>query len=216
MKFYKSCCKKDRAVNSIYLLKQFKQQFYFSYFNNKWIRNTFQTCFKTTTWSGQSLVAETLRDRSRSANVTLLGFPGSEERKKDVYSPCTECNGLHAGCFHRRTIRAEFHGSLNKSLDRDYYWKSRPRMLLKHRAKTGIRGVEKEGSRIHSRSYFSTKYPTPLLPNYPFVIYVTLVYPINYKLDLYVSYVKRTRIASRNSYILNLETKQLFCNRAVF
>lgn len=82
------------------------------------------------------------RSRTRSVSVTFTGVRVSGKRgkkEKTVYSrpnPCAEYNGQRNGrCFHRRTIRAEFHGSLNKSLDRAIIIENpRPRMLFKQRA----------------------------------------------------------------------------------
>lgn len=75
---------------------------------------------------------------TRSVNVTFTEFPGSEERKKESLFSAQSVHGI------QRAQRVLFSPADNTSgipgefkqiaRSRDYYWKSRPRMLFKQRA----------------------------------------------------------------------------------
>lgn len=110
-------------------------------------------------------VAETLRDRSRSANSDvgrISGKRGKKERR--LFS----VHGM------QRVARRLFSPADNTSgIPRQFKQIARSRLLLKIAAEDVVQTSSenrdsrrgKEGSRIHSRSYFAylstTQYPTP-------------------------------------------------------
>lgn len=195
MKFYlKVAVKKNRAINS---LKQFKQQFYFSYFNDKWIKATRfpNPYFKTTIWQKRKLGR--CRNVARSISIgkqwRWSDFREARKERKTFILRARNATGCTPVVFTGGQYERNSTGSLNKSLDRDYYWKSRPRMLFKHRAKTGIRGVERKDPGF-TRVRISRIFRRPSIP---------LLNSQSILFDKSLLFTKMfTLIVSRNSYLL--------------
>lgn len=101
-------------------------------------KNQFQICRKVTTLSCKGC------SRNSIGKCDVYGVSGKRGKKerKFILGPIRARNttGRNECCFHRRTIRAEFQGSLNKSLDRAIIIENRGRGCCSNNEPLGENG----------------------------------------------------------------------------
>lgn len=110
--------------------------------------NQFQICRKVTTLSCKGC------SRNSIGKCDVYGVSGKRGKKerKFILGPIRARNttGRNECCFHRRTIRAEFQGSLNKSLDRAIIIENRGRGCCSNNEPLGENGQTRTEERLHS------------------------------------------------------------------
>lgn len=110
-------------------------------------KNQFQICRKVTTLSCEGC------SRNSIGKCDVYGVSGKRGKKerKFILGPIRARNttGRNECCFHRRTIRAEFQGSLNKSVDRAIIIENRGRGCCSNNEPLGENGQTRTEERLH-------------------------------------------------------------------